>query len=500
MRQQGTFYNSHSTMARILFSPQMSIKQLQKLYCTCKYIKMKKIISIITVLLVGITLSLGLYSCNGAKAYTKKGAKMEAAGMIDQAADYYFTALQKKPGHLDAMTGLKRTGQIVLSRHLVAFDEALTRNDTESAIAAFQKADEYNKKAAAFGVVLAFPEAKRVLFDNVKNAHVEELYTVATEHLEWKRYGEALGLFEEIISLVPNYKDTEKLADYSFCKPAYDLGIQAMDDNLFRTAYESFDDAFNRDASFEDVSDRRDEALNAGRYTIALMKFKNGSNRRNVNTKLSSYVEEALMGSDDPFLMVVDRESLELILQEQQLELSGLTSGAELEIGSILGAKAILKGTVVDCSVSTTPMRHDNKRGYEKYRIETVDAEGKKHYETKYRSVGYTEYYQSAEASMSFTLKLISMETGAILSSETVNSSNSDHVRYIKYGGQSRYLYPARSNGSVNTSLSAHNQLMSLIGERRDIKDDNAMVDDITKVIASKVLSEIESIIEDQVK
>ena len=41
---------------------------------------------------------------------------------------------------------------------------------------------------------------------------------------------------------------------------------------------------------------------------------------------------------------------------------------------------------------------------------------------------------------------------------------------------------------------------MSLIGERRDIKDDNAMVDDITKVIASKVLSEIESIIEDQVK
>jgi hypothetical protein len=61
-------------------------------------------------------------------------------------------------------------------------------------------------------------------------------------------------------------------------------------------------------------------------------------------------------------------------------------------------------------------------------------------------------------------------------------------------------LYPSRSNGSVNTSLSAHNQLLSLIGERRDLRDDNAMVDDITKVLASKVLSEIESIIEDQVK
>ena len=198
--------------------------------------------------------------------------------------------------------------------------------------------------------------------------------------------------------------------------------------------------------------------------------------------------------------MVVDRESLELILQEQQLELSGLTSGAELEIGSILGAKAILKGTIVDCSVSTTPLRHDNKRGYEKYRVETVDAEGKKHYETKYKSVGYSEYYQSSEVSMSFTLKLISMETGAILSSETVQAMKSDQIRYIKYGGMASKLYAAKANGSVNTSYTVHNRLLSLTSERQDLRNENMMIDDITKVIASKVKSEIESIIQDKVK
>ena len=46
------------------------------------------------------------------------------------------------------------------------------------------------------------------------------------------------------------------------------------------------------------------------------MKFENGSNRNNVETKLSAYAEQQLMNSSDPFLTIVDRESLELILQE----------------------------------------------------------------------------------------------------------------------------------------------------------------------------------------
>jgi hypothetical protein len=101
---------------------------------------------------------------------------------------------------------------------------------------------------------------------------------------------------------------------------------------------------------------------------------------------------------------------------------------------------------------------------------------------------------------MSFTLKLISMETGAILSSETVKTTKSDQVRYIKYGGEASYLYAANTNGSVNTSSNSHNQIVSLTNERRDLKSDNVLVDDLTKVIASKVQTEIESIVQEQVK
>jgi tetratricopeptide (TPR) repeat protein len=425
---------------------------------------------------------------------------MEAAGMIDQAADFYSTALKKKPANLDALSGLNRTGQIILSRHLALFDEATLRSDKESAIRNFKNAESFYDKVNAFGVTLNFPDSKRAQYESVKNDHVQELYTIATSHLEKLEYNQALKLLEEITSLVPGFKDAASLADFAFCTPTYDLAMTAMDDKLFRSAYETFSDVVNRDETFKDASERRDEVLELGRFTIALMSFKNGSNRRNISTKLSSYVEQNLMESNDPFLVVVDRESIDLILQEQQLELSGLTSGAELEIGSLLGVKAILKGTVTGCTVSTTPLRHDNKRGYEKYRVETIDSEGKKRNETKYRSVGYSEFYQSSEVAMSFTLKLVSMETGAILSSKTIESYSSDDVRYLKYGGNARMLYPAKSNGSVNASSSGHNMLLGLIGQRENLKNDNIMVDDVTKNLAVKIQREIESIIKEQVR
>ena len=461
---------------------------------------MKNIISPFIIVLTAITLCASLNSCKGAKSYVKRGAKMEAAGMIDQAADFYSTALKKKPANLDALSGLNRTGQIILSRHLALFDEATLRSDKESAIRNFKNAESFYDKVNAFGVTLNFPDSKRAQYESVKNDHVQELYTIATSHLEKLEYNQALKLLEEITSLVPGFKDAASLADFAFCTPTYDLAMTAMDDKLFRSAYETFSDVVNRDETFKDASERRDEVLELGRFTIALMSFKNGSNRRNISTKLSSYVEQNLMESNDPFLVVVDRESIDLILQEQQLELSGLTSGAELEIGSLLGVKAILKGTVTGCTVSTTPLRHDNKRGYEKYRVETIDSEGKKRYETKYRSVGYTEFYQSSEVDISFTLKLVSMETGAILSSKTIESYSSDDVRYLKYGGNARMLYPAKSNGSVNASSSGHNMLLGLIGQRENLKNDNIMVDDVTKNLAVKIQREIESIIKEQVR
>ena len=71
--------------------------------------------------------------CNGSKAFVKRAAKMEEAGMTAQAANLYYTAVIKKPTNVDAMVGLKRTGQIVLAQHISSFDQAVMNHQREGA-------------------------------------------------------------------------------------------------------------------------------------------------------------------------------------------------------------------------------------------------------------------------------------------------------------------------------------------------------------------------------
>ena len=121
-------------------------------------------------------------------------------------------------------------------------------------------------------------------------------------------------------------------------------------------------------------------------------------------------------------------------------------------------------------------------------------------FETKYKPTSYRTYNQSGTLKMSFNLKMISMETGAILKSETVQVNLSDQINYAYYGGNKNNLYPTRMNGTVDSSISGHNRLIQLIGARRDLKSENTMVDDATKNLALKVQSVVESILLQTVK
>ena len=52
--------------------------------------------------------------CSGPKALTKRGAEMQDAGMVKQAAELYYQALRKKSDHIEAMVGLRSAGQGVI--------------------------------------------------------------------------------------------------------------------------------------------------------------------------------------------------------------------------------------------------------------------------------------------------------------------------------------------------------------------------------------------------
>ena len=430
--------------------------------------------------------------CSGSKAYTKRGKKMEEVGMMPQAASFYYTAVQKKPTNTDALAGLQRAGQWVLNDHLRQFDEARMANDRARAVAAFEAAEAYDAKVAKLGIRLLFMESARQAYEQVKNAHMDELYQAGLAALETEDFEKAASQFEEVIRLDPSYEDAAHLADVAFCEPRYREATAAIESEHWRTALNALEAVVTRDSAFKDASELKSTVLDKGRFAIALVDFDNGSNRSGMETKLRSFVQQSVAESTDPFLLLVDRENQDLILQEQQLALSGVLDGnTSVEVGSMLGAKAILKGTVISCDVRTSSLQKFDRQGFESYKVEKVNEEGKKVYETKYRNVIYQEYQRTRAVDITVQVQLISLETGKTEVSEIMTRSSRDQVEYVRYSGNARNLYPANASGNV--SRAGRNALAQKMKARTELNSESSMVDALVVDCSNGIRSLIET-------
>ncbi len=435
---------------------------------------------------------IAMSSCSGSKAFVKRGMKMEEVGMMQQAANFYYTAVTKDAYNADALAGLQRAGQWVLNDHLARFDEARLAGNRGTAVSAFERAKAYQNKVERLGIGLLILSETEAAYNRVKNDHLEEVYEEAVAHLENEAFSESLRDFDEVLRLDPKYKDAQSLADIAYCEPLYRNGLKALEREHWRSAYNDFNACVGRDTNFKDAKVLREECLEKGQFAIALVNFENGSNRQGMETKLKSYVQQALGESQDPFLHLVDRENQELILQEQQLALSGvIDANSSVEVGGLMGAKAILKGTVVSCDVNTSSRQRTDMQGFESYKVAKVNEDGKKVYETKYRPVIYQKYQQTRTVKVTVQLSLISLETGKTEMTEIIKREQNDLTEYARYGGDNNNIYPARSNGSLWRL--GRRDLLEQLQADNNLRSEASMVDAAISEIANASRSRVEA-------
>ena len=84
-----------------------------------------------------------LIACGGSKSLSKKGEKLEEAGLYQESANLHYQALLKKPHNIDAQIGLKKNGQMVLDDDLEDFFKAVSMKDNEKAVSTFLAAQDY---------------------------------------------------------------------------------------------------------------------------------------------------------------------------------------------------------------------------------------------------------------------------------------------------------------------------------------------------------------------
>jgi curli biogenesis system outer membrane secretion channel CsgG len=443
------------------------------------------------ILIIPVSILL-LQGCNGSKSLSKKASKLEEAGLYSDAALFYYNSLLKNRNNIDARIGLTKMGQRMLNDKVDDFTKTKALGETKNAVYAYLEAMAYHDKVERLGIDLEYPRYIADDYEDVKAQYIKELYNESNELMADKKFNEATIILKEIEKLEPGYKDVSSLKNTAVNEPLYLAAVSHFDAGRYRLAYYEFDDIYRVDPNYKDASILRDECLDLGKFPVAIGEFKNSSSKKGVNDRLTAFVITELSAINDPFLRIVERDNLEMILEEQRMSLSGVVDqGTAVEVGNLLGAKAIITGTVLTYEERKGNLKVSEKKGYEGYRVKLYNKEEDKHYyQTRYKPVSYREYYNANEVTISFQYKAISLETGEVLFSNIAEKKLSDDVYYAAYDGEVTNLFPANDEG-VLTSRMEKNRLLGLLRAERTLKSVEQLANQAYSVIASDISSEL---------
>ena len=448
-----------------------------------------------------VLLSTALASCHSTNHYFKTAAKQEQGGLINEAAESYYIALQRKRTNVDAQIGMKRTGQLVLNNLLNDFAKQKNFGDYKSAVYAFHQARSYRDRIQSVGVSLLLSDFYEKDYSDCKNIYLKNLYDEGNSLLQENKYTEAEKRFAEIKQLDPSYKDAGDLGEIAYLEPLYQHGKVAMSLEHYREAFEHFEKVIARKTSYKDASALRRECLEKGRFTIALVDFKNASGAPAMEAKIAAYTLDALTSSQDPFIHIVDRDNLQNIINEQHLQMTGIIDeNTAVAVGELVGAKAILTGTVLSYSEKKGTLRSMQREGYTTYQDRVLNkTDGKYYMQTLYRPCSYTEYYNSNSCSVSFQYKLTNIKTGEIIATEIIEKTLTDEVIYGRFDGDVNTLWPA-GQGGPNTNQSDRRALLAMMNARQEVKSSAELSNSIFNQVSGQMTGAIDKAIKEIVK
>lgn len=387
-----------------------------------------------------------LYACTGPKSLTKKGNKLSQAGLHQEAINYYIDALSKKNTHIDAIIGLKNSSTIVLNEFSSQFFKAFSTNDNKTAVYTYLEMVKFVDLANRYNAKLSLPSTYEQDYKSAKEEYLKSRFEDANRLISEDKFNDALCVFEEIETIDPNFKekDFETLKEMSQLEPHYRRGNKEFNNNQFRNAYTEYKIIFDQNPKYKDVKYKLEDALQNAQFNIGVLKFENLSKESGLSEYLSGSITNDIISSNNPFIKLIDRSNVNLLKNEQNLNLKGLTDGkSNVKAGELIGAHAFLTGKVLSYSKSTYSPRPQTVRAYESYSVKKYDAVKKRnYYETEYRKVRYQEYSASNEVYISFQIQLVSAETGQILMSEVINKQTKSEVNYATYNGNHNNLVP----------------------------------------------------------
>ncbi|OQX87606.1 hypothetical protein B6D60_03590 [candidate division KSB1 bacterium 4484_87] len=389
--------------------------------------------------------------------------------ILDQSARGYFENTMQKIRHYEKLNNWMR-----VSRVSEAAYQMLSR------VSQIPDTDFPGKQD------LDYLQSKR---DQSKFNQANELYADAMKKYNSGDQKAALSAFEKCQSLIPHFKDSDQFIDRihkNLAEKAYRRGAQLASAGQLESALEQFEltaelvpDFLDATQRIEDLKrrlamqyyDKAKGLFDAGDYKAALahadksLSFRpdfpqaatlsrQSRNKitvrlailpfatKRLDAKFARTATDALIArtfqKKSQFVELVDRENLQRILEEQALSQTGVIDEEQaVEVGKLSGVNTIAVGTVTLISNKVTPAKKRTLTGY--YEKSYRDAKGVQ----RKRKVPfkYAQFERRREVAVQLSYRLINVETGEIVFSDSRTERADDSAQWISSPGKfTQYL------------------------------------------------------------
>lgn len=365
-----------------------------------------------------LSVSTMIYSCAPEKKLLREADLLNSGGLTREAYTKYESVYNayRTP---EALISMRKIAQQELSYKLNNASQQCIRKDYDNALLSYEEAFAYQREKSFLEIQL--PPQANENYLSCKNSYLEDL-RAQTESLVFEgNYIQAEQLIRKIYSIDRNYPHAGYLELICDIMPHYNAGKKAMELKLYRDAWTSFNEVCKLDIDFRDAKILRDECLRNGSYTLVYKIKTNHNTPSGLEQALAATIKGELLNSKNPFMEILERDNLNIVLEEQQESLNPqFANDGGAEPGKLKRAQYILSGELIQYKMITTPEE-----------IRKCDcASNLKIYSEK---VECFETVRRRTLNSSYKFQLIDAETGKLYMSDVIAFDRSDDAKRFSY-------------------------------------------------------------------
>ncbi|MCC6684225.1 MAG: hypothetical protein IT247_04050 [Bacteroidia bacterium] len=432
-----------------------------------------------------------LFACNPSRSLTKKGQKLETAGMYREAANYYYDAVRYNNRNIEAQIGLKNTGQKVLNDYYEEFFRAYNTDKLKEAVYAYRNAEKYFKDLGLLGVYLKWDDHYQDDYKTAVSKYLEQKYNEGLEFLKKDDFEGAEKSFKEVLNFDPSYKDIKSLKETATLEPLYRSGVDLLSQKKYVKAYDQFNKICSYTCKYKNTEQLRAEALEKGTVTIGFFIDDKKANKA-VQRVMAGLITDEITKSNNPFIQLIDRDNIDKLIAEQKLNMSGVVDeNKAISAGKLIGIQNAFFINIIEYTASETKPTKNYKLGYEIYNVTYKNATGETLTRRESAPFYYNEYYSSITFKFAAEFKLVSSETGKILYNKTFADNQTDEVHYAvpMRTVKLNQIYPI--NDILYGNTGTVNSFRNMFSGRQQLKTNEELQSELLRKIARNIAYDI---------